>query len=98
MVVSGFKMWNVGVSWTFCSPTESDGACDISRIERAAMSTGSQDRDSFFSIGRLPVTLTLLSINGHASVMLQIPFSVSPHSWPIRRTAMLPCSLVRLKA
>ncbi len=46
------------------------------------------------SAGNVPITRTLSNINGQASVVFQIPFSVSPHSWPIRNTFMQSRSLV----
>lgn len=88
---SGFRMWKTGMgeSWGNNAWSRS-GDVAISLTAFAATSTGSQASGSFSSCGKEPVTLTLESINGQASVMFQIPFRVSPHSWPMRRTLMRP--------
>ena len=71
-----------------------EGEEAIWRTALAARSTGSQSKGWFSSAGRAPVTFTLDSINGHASVMFHIPFWVSPHSCPILNTPIFPLILV----
>src|SRR4051812_36082866 len=61
----------------------------ISTTACAATSTGSQVNFSSRR-GRHPKILTVLSIKGHASDIFQIPVSVSPVNWPIRRILTLP--------
>lgn len=57
-------------------------------IASAARSNGNHPNGSSPRSGSPPVTSVreALSINGHASLIFHMPCTVSPHSWPMRRT------------
>ena len=77
-------------TWNSCSSSLSETWIAPPIIAVAAISTGSQSNTSSCKSGSLPLSLTVLNINGQASLVFQMPDLLSPLNYPTRNIDILP--------